>query len=84
MDEKAWKSYCEVEEFQQEEENGFATFERQGYGSETSGLLGFLTMPLGIDLLAVINKNDSRPLIFIEGDNNCRRNEKPGRNIVYK
>lgn len=82
FNEDEWKHYKEVEEWQEQEPGDYLKFEHRGYHME-KGMFFFLSMPLGQELVDCAKKNDARPLMFIPGDNNLRRHEKPGLKFIF-
>ena len=80
LTEEEWKDFSEVEEWQEQHAGDFLKFEHEGYHME-KGLLHFITMPIGDELVALANKKKLRPLMVIEGD--LQRHHKPGTKFIY-
>ena len=80
LTEEEWKDFSEVEEWQEQHAGDFLKFEHEGYHME-KGLLHFITMPIGDELVALANKKELRPLMVIEGG--LQRHHKPGMKFIY-
>ena len=84
MNERQWRAFNEVEEWQERRPGEFLEFEHEGYNME-KGLHFFLSMPLGDkDLDELAKKNDPRPLMYIPGPDAVERFHKPGMKFIYK
>ena len=80
LNEEDWKDFTEVEDWQEQHPGDFLKFEHEGYHME-KGLLHFITMPIGDELVALANKKELRPLMVIEGG--LQRHHKPGMKFIY-
>ena len=79
LSEKQWEKYTEVLEWQEQQSGDFLKFQNQGFFME-KGLLHFISMPLGEDLVKNSKKNELRPLMVVEGG--VQRHHKPGMKFI--